>query len=156
MARAHRTVVSYIDKSREYYAAQGYEQPYRWASHDDAPFTQLTKPLSESTIGVVTTTRLPGNDVLAPYAAPSLPQPTVMETAHLSWHQTATHTNDLGSFLPLDHLRDLVEEGVIGAVSPRFVGVPTIYSQRRTKTWAATVLDELRHDDVDLALLIPL
>ncbi len=35
--RAYRSYVSYIDRSREYYAAQGYTQPYSWACHDDAP-----------------------------------------------------------------------------------------------------------------------
>ena len=33
--------VSYIDRSREYYAAQGYPMPYRWAENDDAPFAQV-------------------------------------------------------------------------------------------------------------------
>lgn len=156
MPRAHRTFVSYIDKSREYYAAQGYEQPYRWASNADAPFAELAKPLAECTVGIVTTSKLPGHDVLAPYAATADPQPDHMDTAHLSWHKKATHTNDLGSFLPLDHLRELADEGVIGRASPRFVGIPTVYSQRRTNTWAETVFAELQSDDVDLALLIPL
>ena len=29
--RPYRSFVSYIDRSREYYAAQGYSQPYTWA-----------------------------------------------------------------------------------------------------------------------------
>ena len=32
----HRIFVSYIDKSREYYLAQGFTNPYRWASHGAA------------------------------------------------------------------------------------------------------------------------
>ena len=48
---AYRVFVSYIDKSRDFYAAQGYERPYRWARNDEAPFTPLAKPLSESRIG---------------------------------------------------------------------------------------------------------
>ena len=43
---AHRMFVSYIDKSREYYLARGYGNPYRWAHHDDAPFTPPAKPLA--------------------------------------------------------------------------------------------------------------
>jgi hypothetical protein len=38
----HRTCVSYIDKSREYYAARGYANPYRWACFDDAPVCRST------------------------------------------------------------------------------------------------------------------
>ena len=54
----HRSHVSYIDKSREYYEASGYEQPYRWAAFDEVPFTRLTKPLAESNVAVITTTYL--------------------------------------------------------------------------------------------------
>ena len=53
--RAYRSFVSYIDRSREYYAAHGYAQPYTWAYHDDAPFTPLKKPLSQCRVGMVTT-----------------------------------------------------------------------------------------------------
>ena len=156
MTGAHRSFVSYIDKSREYYAAQGYDQPYRWAHNSDSPFTPLTKPLAQSRVALVTTTKLPGNDTLAPYAAPAHPAPEQMQTKHLSWHQGATTTDDLGSFLPLDHLRAVEDAGVIGSAGPRFAGIPTIYSQRRTATWADDVLAMLRDDDVDLAVLIPL
>jgi len=52
---AYRGFVSYIDKSREFYLNKGYNNPYRWATHSDAPFTALAKPLSESRIGVITT-----------------------------------------------------------------------------------------------------
>ena len=55
---SHRSYVSYIDKSREYYAASGYERPYRWARYDDVPFSPLTKPLSQCRLGVVTTADL--------------------------------------------------------------------------------------------------
>jgi hypothetical protein len=33
--------VSYIDRTREFYAAQGYERPHVWARHTDAPFALL-------------------------------------------------------------------------------------------------------------------
>ena len=49
-----RGFVSYIDKSREFYLAKGYGNPYRWASNPDAPFTPLTKPLAESRVALVT------------------------------------------------------------------------------------------------------
>ena len=55
MSVTHRTFVSYIDRTRAYYAAQGYERPYAWTHHDDAPFTPLAKPLSASRVTVVTT-----------------------------------------------------------------------------------------------------
>ena len=42
-----RTFVSYIDRTREFYAAQGYDKPYRWARNAQVPFAKLAKPLSE-------------------------------------------------------------------------------------------------------------
>ena len=152
----HRSFVSYIDKSREYYAAQGYHRPYRWAVHADAPFTELAKPLSEVTVGVVTTAARTLEDQKAPYAEPAQPVPDRVETSHLSWHQAVTHTEDLGTFLPLDHLQTLAEAGEIGGVSSRFYGLPTNYSHRRTKEWSDQIAEWAGEDGIDLMLLIPL
>jgi len=156
MASSHRTFLNYIDKSREYYQAQGYPTPYRWATHADAPFTPLIKPLSECRVGVITTAARSADDPLEPYGAPSMPAPDAMATEHLSWHKGATHTDDLGSFLPLDHLEAFAEEGVIGSLAPRFAGIPTVYSHRRTQKWAEEIRAIFVEDEVDLALLLPL
>ena len=51
----YRSFISYIDRTREFYAAQGYERPYCWAQFDDAPFTPLPGPLSELRVTLVTT-----------------------------------------------------------------------------------------------------
>lgn len=153
----HRSPVSYIDKSREYYAAHGYEHPYRWASNRDAPLTTLARPLREARVGVVTTTFPVG---FAPpkrvYAEPSTPTPMAMFTKDLSWDKEATTTDDVGSFLPLDHLRAMADEGRIGSLSPRFYGLPTEYSQRRTGEDAAAIEAMVKEDDVDVVLLVPL
>ena len=91
--RAYRSFVSYIDRSREYYAAQGYSQPYAWACHDDAPFTPLKKPLSECRVGLVTTAGRIDADldkqgrrkVKELYAMEANPAPKRMFTADLAW-----------------------------------------------------------------------
>ena len=153
---AERSFVSYIDKSREFYAAQGYPQPYRWARHAETPFATMAPDLGNARIGVVTTATIPGLEPKTLYSAPTTPTPDRMLTRHLEWHQTATHTDDLGSFLPLDHLRTLTDEGVIGDVAPRFYGAPTVYSHRRTASNAVGIATWAVEDDVDLALLIPL
>ena len=171
---AYRSFVSYIDKSREYYAARGYENPYRWATNGDTPFTPLAKPLEQSTIGIVTTSfpleTAPVSDGLAPVetdepapplkkavlASPSSPPPTEMFTADLYWHKKATHTNDVESFLPLRHLSDQVEQGRIAGLGPRIYSVPTVYSKRATAADAAVIEEWCREDGVDAVLLIPL
>ena len=160
--------VGYIDKSRQYYAAQGYRWSYRWAANDEAPFAALPTPISQCKIGLVTTTTpLEGGetpktdpDLRAPkaaYAAPTDPVPEAMYTADLSWDKAATHTRDVETFLPIRALAALVREGRIGSASERFYGVPTDYSQRRTREVdAPEILRLCRQDGVDVAVLIPI
>lgn len=166
---SHRKFVSYIDKSRELYEAYGYEQAYRWATNDTAPFTELAKPLAECRVALVTTAypvrgdgsqdQGDGPDLVLtkePYHQPIEPAPTEMFTDDLSWDKEATHTNDTETFLPIARLTELREAGLIGSVAPRFFGVPTEYSQRRTRADAETVEQWCREDDVDVVLAVPL
>ena len=163
---AHRTHVSYIDKSREFYAAHGYEAPYRWAHNVETPFAVLAKPLTQSRVGIVTTS-FPyfddqrdvwaGGKVKMPYALAVSDLPDRMFTEDLSWDKDATHTDDLGSFLPIAQLQAAAAAGRIGSVSPRIYGVPTDYSQRRTRDVDAPALHDLAcEDDVDVMILVPL
>ena len=160
--RPYRSFVSYIDRSREYYAAQGYSQPYAWAHHDDTPFTPLKKPLSECRVGLVTTAgkmdtetdgqgRRKTRDL---YALAANPAPARMFTADLAWDKVATHTNDVESFLPLNRLAEYASGGRIKSVSPRFYGVPTEYSQGKTsRRDAPKILEWCREDGVEVMLL---
>ena len=161
----HRSFISYIDRTRQYYAAQGYEEPYRWAHHAAVPFASLAKPLADSCVTVVTTAS-PFVDQGAQKDAPVAKQvwsgetdttPDRLYTDDLAWDKESTHTNDVESFLPLAALRALVAEGRIGSLARRYHGVPTDYSQRRTREEdAAEILARCREDGVDIALLVPL
>ena len=160
---AQRSYVSYIDKSREFYSASGYTNPYKWAYDPGTPaFTALRAPLSQLRVGLVTTTYpmpAPGERLLAksPYAQPVDPKPDAMFTEDLFWDKNATHTRDTESFLPITRLQEQVAAGRIGSLSPRFYGVPTDYSQRRTNEQdAPAILSMLREDAVDVAFLVPL
>ena len=163
---AYRVFVSYIDKSREFYHAQGFEQPYRWAHNQESPFTRPSRPLAESRVGLVTTALaldLPDDvdpeslPIESTYAAPADPPPARLFTMNRSWDKEATHTRDLDSFFPIHHLAELVEAGRIGSVSPRFYGIPTEYSQRLTREVdAPQLLDLMLEDGVDVAMLVPL
>jgi len=160
----HRSFQSYIDKSREYYRAQGYEQAYRWAGFDSVPFTPPATPLSEAKVAIVTTSFLHHHD--SAFGAPATDKevyhhpvddvPERMFTDDLSWDKTATHTNDTESFLPVGSLRSLVDDGVIGELNHRFFGVPTEYSQRKTGLDADRIAEWCAEDGVDIALLVPL
>ncbi len=162
----HRSFVSYIDRTRDYYIAQGYEKPYRWARFEHAPFAHLRRPLAKSRVSVVTTAssavgQEPVSGVLRGakqvWSGESATLPERLFTDDLAWDKETTHTNDVGSFLPLTALARHAEDCRIGALAPRYFGVPTDYSQRRTiEQDAPQVLAGMRSDAVDVALLVPL
>jgi hypothetical protein len=163
--QTHRSFVSYIDRSREYYAAQGYSKAYAWPRHDDVPFIPLHKPLSQCVVGLVTTAGKPeakakidpfglGLGVRDLYKEPTKPPPARLYTADLGWDKEATHTDDVDSFLPINRLAEYAANGRIASVSPHFYGVPTDYSQSRTlQRYAPQVLQWCREDGVNAVLL---
>lgn len=153
--------VPYMQRTRDYYRAQGYDRDYRWATHDEAPpFATLNKPLSESTLALITTA-MPDNEEgraeRAVYSTAVSPIPESMYTEELSWDKNATHTNDVNSFLPLLQIQNLIEAGRLGGLAPRFHSVPTTYSHRATREEdAPEILQRCIEDEVDVALLVPL
>ncbi len=155
--------MSYIDASRRYYEAAGYEQPYEWAINDGAPFAALPGPLDRCRIGVVTTSYLPTSDKTTFLTRPdevfAVPHDAAarLDNQALQWDKDETHTDDSETYLPLARLAEAAEAGRIGSVSPRFYGVPTRYSHRVTRSIDAPAIEQvMRSDDVDVALLVPL
>ena len=151
--------VQYIAKTKAYYEAQGFDTPYRYAHFSEAPFTPLTKPLSQSRVGLVTTAS----------TYPRVPmEPRKVDTAQihaglelfandLSWDKEATHLDDRNSYCPIDSLQRLADEGHIGGLAPSLQCIPTEYSHRSTLEHdAPEILKRLRLDEVDIALLVPL
>ena len=157
----HPQYISYIDRTREYYAALGYPKPYVWSHYEDVPFTPLAKPLSESRVGLVTTAsplrRAEDKQPKTVWSGETATPPDALYTDDLAWDRDNTHTQDVESFLPIRHLQRFVAEGRVGSLAPRFHGVPTDYSQRRTiERDAPQVLERCGEDGVDVALLVPL
>jgi hypothetical protein len=158
--------VRYIDRTREYYLGEGYATPYRWAHFADVPFTRLTRPLAECRVGLVTTSEMVirgreselehvENDPTRPgYSLPTATPVTELYSRKASYDKHATTLDDVDAYLPLTHLRRLVEERRIGGLAPRFQVVHSQYSQRRTLSVdAPRVLAELHEDRVDVAVL---
>lgn len=154
--------VAYMERTRRYYRALGYDNDYVWAHHDDVPFAHLGKPLSACTVGLITTAGPPdlsnrdargrkqvwSGDVDAP--------PAGFDT-DLAWDKEATHVDDRETFLPIDAMKRLVAEGTIGRLAPRFHGAPTDYSHAKTSGHdAPEILRRLREDGADAALLTAL
>ena len=152
--------VPYIIRTRDFYRAQGYSSDYQWAHFDDVPFKPLSKPIDQARMAVITTS-MPdtetGRAQRQVYSSDSNAIPESMYTDELSWHKSMTHTSDVASFLPLEQLQSLAEEGAIGDMAEHYYSVPTEYSQRNTiDNDAPQILALCQQDEVDIAILVPL
>ncbi len=162
--------VHYIDKTREYYLAQGYPKPYQWAHFEQVPFARLPKPLSQCRIGLVTTSdiavrsesgeresydkeSLLGNVYSIPMDCPL--ERLYSRSEH--YDRYSTSLDDVNAYCPITRLAEFVAERKIGSIAPRFHGVYTSYSQRvTTERDAPEVLRRMREDGVDAAVLTPI
>ena len=161
--------IGYMQRTREWYLALGYGNPYRWAHYLEVPFHPLAKPLSECTATIVTTAapyqpdkgpQGPG----APYnAAPKFytvysGDTTIdhdLRIAHVGIDRKHTSMEDSGTWFPLPALRRAVQAGRVGALAPRFHGAPTNRSHRRTiGVDAPEIVARCRTDRADVALLV--
>ncbi len=161
--------VRYIDKTREYYRAEGYETPYRWAHFDEIPFSRLTTALAQCRIGLVTTSDIAvrseagereqyDRETLAGnvYSIPMDCAPERLYSRSEHYDRYSTTLDDVNSYCPITRLGEFAAEGVIGSIAPRFHGVYTSYSQRVTmERDAPEVLRRMREDGVDAVLLTP-
>ena len=150
--------IKYMDRTRHYYHALGYAQDYVWATFDDVPFSQPTKPLSEMRIVLITTASpLDFDGVKRVWSGQVSPPPPRLFTDNVAWDKESTHTNDRASFLPIEAASELASECLFGGLAARFHGVPTEYSQRKTLTEdAPEILSRVREDRADAAVLCPL
>ena len=159
------TAVRYIDKTREYYRAEGYDRAYEWAHFDTIPFTpfaSLGKPLPECRVGIVTSSEMVRRDSPEPrhdpkrlvYALPTDLPVSLLVSRKAAYDRYATTLDDVDSYLPLTHLERLAAEGRIGSLAPRFQVIYSEYSQRKTLTVdAPEILGQMRADRVDVAVL---
>ena len=154
--------IPYMERSRRFYEAQGFEQAYLWAHFDTIPFHKPRVAVADANIAIITTAIMPEDEPLTMLgrAARSIPvadAPGNFFTDDLSWDKVTTHTRDRGTYFPLDALSALASTGKIGRIASRFHFVPTEFSQRRTiESDAPAILAACIEDEVDIALLVPL
>jgi len=169
-APEHDQPVRYMERTRTYYLGLGYEKPYVWAHFAEVPFSPLKKPLSQSVLGLITTAAPYDPDKgeqgqNAPYnAAAKFYQPyrQSVETdidlriAHVGVDRKNADMQDSNCWFPLGAAKRAVQAGRVKAISANFYGLPTNRSQRHTlETDAPLILEMLRTDGVDVAVLIP-
>ena len=161
--------LEYMRRTREYYLALGYDNPYRWAHYIDAPFQPLKKKLSDSTLALISTAApyQPDKGDQGPGAAYNAGAKfyTVYsgDTAvdhdtrisHIGYDRKHTTAKDSNTWFPLPLMREFANQGRF-KLARRFHGAPTNRSQRVTlETDAPEILARCRQDQVDAALLVP-
>lgn len=169
-ATAPDTPIPYLTRIRTYYATLGYGAPYEWAHYPEVPFRPLTKPLSECRVTIITTAapyqpdkgdQGPG----APYNAAAkfysvysgdTSKDHDLRISHIAIDRAHTTAEDSGTYFPLPALRQAAARGRIGAVAPRFHGLPTNRSHRVTlDTDCPEIVARCKADQVDAAILVP-
>ena len=162
--------IRYMERTRSYYLGLGYDNPYVWAHYVNVPFTRLQKPLNQSVLGLITTAvqfdpskgpQGPGAAYNAaakfyePYKSP-INQKQDLRIAHVGIDRKNANMEESECWFPLTAARRVVEMGRLRMVSPNFYGLPTNRSQRHTlENDAPIILEMLRADNVDVAVLIP-
>jgi len=162
--------IRYMERTRSYYLGLGYDNPYIWAHYIEVPFAPLQKPLNQSVLGLITTAvpydpdkglQGPG----APYNATakfyqpyqnSVTSDIDLRIAHVGIDRKNANMEDSDCWFPLATAKQAVQSGRVSALSPNFYGLPTNRSQRHTlEIDAPLILEMLRADKVDVAVLIP-
>jgi D-proline reductase (dithiol) PrdB len=162
--------IRYMQRTRDYYRAIGYDTPYQWAHHDDAPFWRLTKPLAQSRVTLVTTASpfdpAKGDQgsgaaynsaakFYQVYAGDTSAEPD-LKISHIAYDRKHTTASDSNTWFPLVQLKQLAAEGFIGQIGPHFYGAPTNRSHRVTVDQdAPDILDRCRKDGIDAIVLVP-
>ncbi len=163
--------IQYIERTRAWYAALGFDTPYVWADHRDepTPFCALAKPLSEAKVAIITTAapfdptkgdQGPGAlyngsaKFFTPYRADASNADT--RISHIAYDRKHTAAKDQQSWLPINALKNAGTAGSIGQAAQFFYGAPTNRSQRITRDEdAPALLAMLREDEVDAVVLVP-
>src|SRR5216683_8313938 len=161
--------IAYMQRTRDWYLALGYGNPYVWAHHTDAPFQPLAKPLARLRVALVTTAApyQPGKGDQGPGAAYNGAAKFFsvysgdtnadhdLRIAHVAIDRKHTSMEDSGTWFPLPALRHAAAQGRV-QLAPRFHGAPTNRSQKHTlDVDCPEILARCVEDEVDAALLVP-
>ena len=169
LAAADDVPIPYMQRTRDYYLALGYPNPYRWAHFVEVPFTPLRTPLDRARVALVTTAApfQPGagdQGPGAPYNAAakfykvfsaSIESKPDLRISHVGYDRKHTSAKDINTYFPLDRLKEAAAAGRIGALGPRFHGIPTNRSHRETEADVVELLRRCREDRVNAAVLVP-
>jgi D-proline reductase (dithiol) PrdB len=156
--------VDYIPRIQEKYTREGYPA-YRWVVQTDIPPWQpLRRPLAESRLGLIASGGIYVTGQVAFHykddasfrVIPTDVKTTDLRVTHFAYDLTDAR-HDPNVVFPIDTLRGLVGEGVIGSLAAQaYTFMGGIYSARRVQEELAPQLTaRLLADEVDVVFLVP-
>ena len=156
--------VEYIRRITDNYAKLGYKA-YQWVNNPEVPpWTPLRKPLSQCKLGLVASGGIYVTGQVAFHfkddtsfrAIPTTVKTTDLRTAHFAYDQTDAR-KDPNVVFPIDTLRRLVQERMVGSLADNFYTfMGGIYSSRRVaEDLAPRLTERFLAEQVDVALLVP-
>lgn len=158
----------YIAETRKLYASLGYDD-YRWAENTEPPAWQpIDLPLRSASVGIIGSGGVYRRGQIAFHTKDDTSIRVIdvdtpadeIRVAHFAYDQTDARS-DPNCVFPLERLRELVEQGVVGGISPLHFGfMGGVYSTRRLMAETAELLTgQVRrlHDagQLDVVLLVP-
>lgn len=158
---------NFPELERQFIREKAYPE-FEWMSFDGpSPINRLAKPANQSRVAIVTTCGAhlksdpPFNlkSRIGDHSYREIPKTTDLDEVVLSHvgYNTGHVSADKNCVFPLERLRELETEGVIGALGPRqfsFMGYVAVPAPLIGET-APDVARKLKADGVDLVLLAP-
>ena len=158
--------IAYVARLNEFYRTQGFPA-YRWTINDGAPFTPLKKPLPDCRVAMLTSGGVSRKDApgFDPQARNDLrldavnrETPARFFAINDDYYNHSDADLDINCIFPIERLRELQSEGVIGEVGPYhysgFMG--RIYTRNAVMNEAAPALARrLRDEKIDEFVLVP-
>jgi D-proline reductase (dithiol) PrdB len=158
------TPIDYIERTRDQYAALGYP-PYRWVVNEGVPpFTPLSRPLAECSVGLIASggiyrlgqTAFHFHDDLS-FRGIDVDVPAEeLRVSHFAYDTTDAR-QDVNVVFPYRTLKDLARLGRIGSLAKQaYTFMGGIYSARKVRdVLAPAMADVLVRDEVDVAIMVP-
>lgn len=158
--------ISYVDELNKHYGSMGFP-PYQWTINETAPLGRISKPLSDCCVSMLTSggvshCSMPGfnPDARNDHRLDEVGQDVASSDFEIndSYYNHDDAERDINCIFPIDRLKEMDANGIIGSIAPRFWSgfMGRIYN--RTKLIEESIpafIEKLREDAVDILVAAP-
>ncbi len=154
--------VDYIPIVQARYADQ---RPYQWSVNETSPWTPFEKDLAKCRVALISTSGVHVKDKQAPFLRVKndltfreIPRDVdVRDLTIVHAMSQPDSEEDINCTFPIERLRDLEWEGFIGELAPTaYTCMGRIFLRSKlSREMAPWLIEQLRKQQVDVALLVP-